>query len=128
MAKVSRGAAGETLAARFLRRRGYELVEANYHSRFGEIDIIAENERFLVFAEVKTRGEQALYEPREAVFGEKQRKILKTALLYLAQNPSEKQPRFDVIEVFMDPHSPMKAKKIEHIENAFEADGVGAAF
>ena len=128
MAQVSRGAAGESLAARYLRQKGYELLDVNYHSRFGEIDIIAEKNDFLVFVEVKMRGEQALYEPREAVSAEKQRKILQTALLYLAQNPTEKQPRFDVIEVFMLKNAAMKAKKIEHIENAFEANGIQSAF
>ena len=76
MAKVSGGAAGEILAARYLIEKGYRLLATNYRSRFGEVDIVAENERFLVFVEVKTRGENAYFEPREAVTAAKQQKII----------------------------------------------------
>ena len=123
MAEVSRGAAGEILAARYLRKQGYELVEVNYRSRFGEIDIIAEYDGFLAFVEVKTRGEAAYYKPREAVTYSKQQKIIRTAMGYLATHPTDLQPRFDVIEVYMDGSAPLKAKYIEHIENAFDTSG-----
>lgn len=123
MADVSRGAAGEILAARFLRENGYELIEVNYHSRFGEIDIIAEYDGFLVFVEVKTRSEAAYYEPREAVTYSKQQKIIRTAMGYLTTHPADLQPRFDVVEVYMDSCAPLKAKRIEHIENAFDTSG-----
>ena len=67
MAKISAGAAGEVLAARFLRDKGYTITAANVRSRFGEIDILAEDGQYIAFVEVKTRSEHALYVPREAV-------------------------------------------------------------
>ena len=126
MAKISSGAAGEILAARFLLDKGYRLLATNYRSRFGEVDIIAEIDRFLVFVEVKTRGENAYFEPREAVTSSKRQKIIKAAMGYIAQHPTDRQPRFDVIEVYSDPKSPMKAKEIRHLENAF--DNAGRSF
>lgn len=128
MAGLSRGAAGEVMAARFLREKGYTLVGVNVRTRFGEIDMIAQKDTYLVFVEVKTRGEEALYEPREAVTGAKQSKILKTAALYLHQHPTDLQPRFDVIEVFTGAGDPLTPKAIDHIENAFESGDLHAAF
>ena len=128
MATVSRGAAGEILAARYLTDNGYTLLSTNFHSRFGEIDIIASKDGFLVFAEVKARGADALYTPREAVTAAKQQKLVRTALCYCQADPTDLQPRFDVIEVFLDEKHPMKAKKIEHIENAFDMSGMGFGF
>ncbi len=119
MARVSKGAAGEVLAARYLRDHGYDILCANYRTRFGEVDIIAETDTYIVFVEVKARAQDALYTPREAVTAEKQRRIIKTALLFLAQNPTAKQPRFDVIEVVTVAGQPMKPVSIEHLENAY---------
>ena len=67
MAAVSKGAAGEVLAARFLRERGYDILTANYRTRLGEIDIIAADKQYIAFVEVKTRNDAAIYAPREAV-------------------------------------------------------------
>lgn len=119
MAGVSKGAAGEVLAARYLRDHGYDILCANYRCRFGEVDIIAETDTYIVFVEVKSRAQDALYTPREAVTAEKQRRIIKTALLFLSQHPIKKQPRFDVIEVVTAVRQPMKALSIEHLENAY---------
>lgn len=88
MAGVSSGAAGEVLAARFLREKGYTIQAANVRSRFGEIDIIAADTQYIAFVEVKTRSEGALYAPREAVTPAKQRRILATAAQYLCSHPS----------------------------------------
>ena len=76
MAEVSRGAAGEVLAARFLREKGYTLLTANYRCRQGEVDIIAADASYIVFVEVKTRQQGALYAPREAVDAAKQHRII----------------------------------------------------
>lgn len=114
-----KGAYGEREAAKYLKKKGYKIVSANFHSRFGEIDIIAEKDGYIVFAEVKTRGENALYSPAEAVTFSKMQKIVKTALYYLTVNPSDLQPRFDVIEVYTENG---RVKEINHIENAFEGD------
>ena len=119
MAGISKGAAGEVLAARFLRDNGYEVLAGNYHSRFGEIDIIAEDDEYIVFVEVKSRSQDSLYLPREAVTAEKQRRIIKTALYYIARNPDSRQMRFDVIEVVTEKGEPMKALDIRHIPNAY---------
>ena len=128
MAGLSKGAAGEVIAARFLREKGYEIVGVNVRTRFGEIDMIAQKDSYLVFVEVKTRGEEALYEPREAVTNAKQSKILKTAAMYLRAHPTELQPRFDVIEVFAGVGDPLTPKAVDHIENAFESGDLHAAF
>ncbi len=116
------GANGEVIATKFLHKKGYDIVALNYRSRFGEVDIIAEKDEYIVFAEVKTRSENALGEPREAVTKQKQRRIITTASLYLSASGTEKQPRFDVIEVFM-PKNPFKKVKVRHIENAFFGEG-----
>ena len=93
------GRNGELLVAEFLRRNGYTVVKRNYRSRFGEIDIICENAEYIVFAEVKARDLSSAYLPREAVTPQKQRRIIRSAEHYLMQNPSQKQPRFDVVEL-----------------------------
>ena len=109
---------GEEQAARCLRRKGYRIVERNFRCRQGEIDIIAEKGGFLVFVEVKERKDARFAEAREFVTAAKQRRILTAAQLYLAQSGSERQPRFDVIEVYA-PRGPEGPVKISHIENAF---------
>ncbi len=119
MAAVSKGAAGEVLAARFLRDNGYDLLAANYRCRFGEIDIIAADTEYITFVEVKTRREDALYSPREAVTTAKQQRIRKTAMLYLQRYPTDKTPRFDVIEVITPPEEPLHAVQIQHLTNVY---------
>ncbi len=119
MATLSKGAAGEVLAARFLRENGYGIVAANYRCRFGEIDIIAADDAYIIFTEVKTRKPDALYTPREAVTLAKQQRILKTAQHFLQWRPTALQPRFDVIEVTADPEDPLVALEIQHLKNAY---------
>ena len=119
MADVSRGAAGEVLAARFLRQKGYDILVANYRSRLGEIDLIARDRGFVVFVEVKTRGEDPWFAPREAVTLEKQSRIIATAKLFLSRYPMKEQPRFDVVEVLTRRDRPMEAMEINHIIGAY---------
>ncbi|WP_277668287.1 YraN family protein [Caproiciproducens galactitolivorans] len=111
------GKTGEDYAARYLEDMGFQITARNYHSRFGEIDIIAENKEFIVFVEVKTRNKNYEVSPLEAVSLGKQKKIGKTAILYLQSNPSDLQPRFDVIGMTTDAGN--RILSIEHIENAF---------
>ena len=66
MHTTTKGLAGEVLAARFLREKGYTILSSNYHSRFGEIDIIANDGPYIVFVEVKARSEGSMILPREA--------------------------------------------------------------
>ena len=110
------GKSGEEYASAFLQRMGFEIVCQNYHSRFGEIDIIAEDSQYIVFVEVKTRKSNTMVSPAEAVSKAKQTRIIKTASMYLKEHTSVLQPRFDVIEVtcFKD-----GTQQINQIENAF---------
>lgn len=128
MASVSKGAIGETIAARFLRDKKYTILAANYRCRFGEIDIIAADRSYIAFVEVKTRRADALYTPREAVTAAKQRRILLTAAMYLSSNPIERQPRFDVIEVVTAIDNPMHVVELNHIMGAYEAGDLHTAF
>lgn len=112
------GLEGEEKAARYLKKQGYKIIEKNFQTRFGEIDIIAEDKKYIVFVEVKARGEKSIAEPKEFVDLRKQRKIITTAEIYLAENPTEKQPRFDVVEVKKENGKTV----INHIENAFEVE------
>ena len=128
MAGVSKGAMGEILAARFLRGKGYGILSSNFRCRFGEIDIIASDKRYLVFVEVKTRREDSRYLPREAVTITKQRKLLQTAAMYMSRFPTELQPRFDVVEVVTAADDTMRVVEINHIIGAYEAGDLSAAF
>lgn len=128
MAQISKGAAGEVMAARFLRENGYDIWTANYSCRFGEIDIIAAKEPYIAFVEVKTRSEDSIYAPREAVTNRKQLRIIKTAMLFIQNNNIELQPRFDVIEIITRKNHPMNIVEIDHIQGAFDAGDLHAAF
>jgi len=111
------GRRGEQSAAKYLSRKGYRIIGLNYSCRLGEIDIIAEDARYIVFAEVKRRRSAAFAEAREYVTAAKQRRIIATASLWLSQNPTDRQPRFDVLEVYASGDG---AERINHIENAYE--------
>lgn len=128
MAGVSKGAIGEVAAARFLREKGYAILSSNYRCRLGEIDIIASVDGYIVFAEVKTRRQNSLYSPREAVTGAKQRRLIQTASIYLSKYPSPLQPRFDVIEVVTSSASDYKVVEINHILGAYETGDLSKAF
>ena len=128
MAAVSKGAAGEILAARFLRDKGYVIVSSNYRCRQGEIDIIAQKGDIIAFVEVKTRSQNSMYSPREAVTTAKQRRLIQTAAIYLSKYPSDRQPRFDVLEVVIETPSSMKVVEINHILGAYECGDLGGSF
>ncbi len=129
MARISKGAVGEVLAARYLRQNGYTILSANYRTRFGEIDIIAANKKYIAFVEVKLRSSVAIYTPQEAVTPSKQRKILRTALLYLQTHETDLQPRFDVISIVTeDGDDPMRVKEFDHLTAAFDVGEEYATF
>ena len=107
----------EIKASNYLIKKRYKLVDYNYSSRFGEIDIIVKNKKYIVFVEVKMRNENSIAEPREFVDYSKQQKIIATAKIYLSHHKTDLQPRFDVIEVFCEKG---KIKSIKHLENAFQ--------
>ena len=123
MNDIKTGEIGELIAVRFLRDKGYKILDGNYRSGFGEIDIIAENGKFIVFVEVKARAENTLISPSEFVTVKKREKIISTSMQYLQKFPTKKQPRYDVIEILTDKPSSFTVKNIKHIENAFEAEG-----
>ena len=114
-----RGAWGEALAADYLRKKRYKLVATGYHCRFGEIDLIVENKRFLVFVEVKLRKSASFAKAYEYVDKKKQDKIRTTASVYLAEHPTELQPRFDIIEVYVPEGFETKKPQIFHWEGIF---------
>lgn len=116
----TRGQSGEKRAANYLRLHGYRIVEMNYRCRMGEIDIIAENRSFIVFAEVKLRKDSSHGEAREFVTPAKQRRIITAAELWLSAHETEKQPRFDVIEIYAPGDADRGHIRINHLENAFE--------
>ncbi len=108
------------LAADYLRRKHYKIIATNYRCRVGEIDIIAANREYLAFVEVKLRKNADFAEAREFVTYSKQNRIRSTAALYLAWNPTELQPRFDVIEIYAPQGMETKKPVINHLEDAFQ--------
>ena len=116
------GAFGEAYAAAYLEQHRCKIEARNFHSRFGEIDVIASNTKYLIFLEVKTRAADAMVRPLEAVTLSKQRKIIKTAQYYLLRFPTQLQPRFDVMGIVCgaDGRSVLHST---YLKNAFSADG-----
>lgn len=114
------GAWGEALAAEYLRRKKFTIVAAGFHSRFGEIDLIAQDKHYLAFVEVKLRKNADFAAAREYVDRRKQDKIRVTASIYLSENPTKLQPRFDVIEIYCPQGRATVKPKITHLEGAFE--------
>lgn len=114
------GAWGEAIAAEYLRKKKYEILSANYRCKMGEIDLIAADRRYLVFVEVKLRKNADFAQAREFVDWRKQSKIKAAAQLYLAWNPTDLQPRFDVIEIYAPMGTETKKPQIIHLEDAFQ--------
>ena len=86
MNKSVTGKLGELAAGRYLRENGYEIITANYRCRLGEIDIIAKQNKYICFVEVKTRSENYKYAPADAVTFSKRKKIIAAAKLYIASH------------------------------------------
>ncbi|MBI5055148.1 MAG: YraN family protein [Nitrospirae bacterium] len=110
------GERGEGLAAAFLRKKGYSIIEQNYKNSIGEIDIIAKDDDKLVFIEVKTRESIEFGLPFEAVNKRKRRKIANVALTYLKKFNDLPPCRFDVLSICYKNGSP----EFELIRDAFE--------
>ena len=114
------GSEGEKRVAEFLRRRGFSIIKRNYLCRYGEIDIIAENEEFLLFVEVKTRKANSMVSGAQAVDAFKQRRILLTATDYIAKTETETPARFDIAEVTVyNKEDGNLGYRLNYIENAF---------
>lgn len=112
------GRVGEDLACQYLSGQGYEILHRNFHTRYGEIDIIAKKDGFLVFAEVKTRAPNALVPAQMAVTQGKRNKIIKSAYIYLEKEASLLQPRFDVLALTVGEGNELL--NLEHYINAFD--------
>jgi len=110
---------GEAIALDFLLKKNYSFVAKCFRSRFGEIDLIVNNQEFIVFAEVKLRKNADFAQAREYIGKTKQNKIRATAGLWLSLKETLLQPRFDVIEIYAPDGFNTKLPDIIHIENAF---------
>jgi putative endonuclease len=107
---------GEEVAALYLERRGWRIVERNFRRREGEIDLIASREGTLAFVEVKTRRSCAYGTPAEAVTARKRAHIRTVARLFLLERrPRAEDIRFDVMEIIWD----ARGLRVEHLEGAF---------
>ncbi len=109
------GQTGEDLAVSYLSENGYRILRRNWKAGKHEIDIIAETDEFIVFVEVKTRSEDYLVNPSEAVTPDKQRSIIFAADNFIRRYSIDKESRFDVITVIRKGDS----FQTEHIEDAF---------
>ena len=115
------GAFGEDAACDYLKRKRYKIVGRNFSTRFGEIDIIASNRRYIVFVEVKLRKDASHGAAMEFVTPYKQRRVITASEIWLSRHPSVKlQPRFDVIEVYAPEGIQTKKTEIHHIEDAYQ--------
>ena len=114
------GAWGEALAAEFLQKKRYKILATGYRCRFGEIDLIAANKTNLVFVEVKLRKSDRFASAYEHVDFHKQNRLRTTAAVYLAENPTKLQPRFDVIEIYAPEGVQTANPQIHYMEDAFQ--------
>lgn len=122
-----RGDEAEKLAAEYLERNGYRILERNYHFSHNETDIIAEDDTYIIFVEVKARKntEASLRfgRPAAAVTKSKQLRLIECARGYLATHFTSKQPRLDVIELYINSDGAITKRntEIKHIKNAFHS-------
>ena len=114
------GAWGEAVAAEYLRKKRYKIQAAGYTCKFGEIDLIVSNRKYLVFVEVKLRKSDSYAKARDYVDRRKQEKLRLTASLYLSENPCDLPARFDVIEIYAPEGTATVHPEIYHMEDAFQ--------
>jgi putative endonuclease len=114
------GGWGEALAAEYLRKKRYEIVAQGWRCKFGEIDLIVKNRKYLAFVEVKLRKSDRFAAAMEHVDRRKQDRLRMTASLYLSRNETKLQPRFDVIEIYAPDGMDTANPEIIHLEDAFQ--------
>ena len=121
----SSGKIGERYVVQMLLEQGYMFIDANYHSRFGEIDIIVADDKYIVFVEVKTRDTNSRSKPLEAVTSGKKKKLIQTALLYLQghEELQHLQPRFDAAGIITTGKN-KEITEVQYITNAFDGGGL----
>lgn len=110
---------GEAQAAQYLRKKGYRILAANYHCRFGEIDLIASKKDIVAFVEVKLRKNDDFAQALEQVDAAKQKRLIRTAQMWIAENGDKLQPRFDIIEIYAPNGINADPERMIHMENAF---------
>lgn len=115
MNKRTLGSKGEIIAKEFLQKQGYKIKEENFWSRYGEIDIIAEDDDYLVFVEVKFSHQTSYVRPQEQITYYKQQHLKRVANYYLVTQQIEKDCRFDVVAILQNEEQ----QEIELIRNAF---------
>ncbi len=115
--KIKTGKEGEQIAAAYLKKNGYRIIETNFRCPVGEIDIVAKEENDLVFVEVKTRKSIALGYPEQAVGMRKQKKMSQLALWYMQKRSiADTNARFDVVAITLIPDN----NEVRLIKNAFD--------
>ncbi len=110
------GIKGEKFVVKYLKKNKYKILLRNFSCHFGEIDIIARNDKFIIFVEVKTRNETSMMLPRTSVDYKKQERITSTANYFLRKYKTDLTTRFDIAEVIFEHNGKMK---INYLENAF---------
>ena len=113
------GAWGDSLAANYFIKKRFTVIAAGFRCRHGEIDLIAQNKKHLVFCEVKLRKSNRFAEAKEFVDTYKQNRLRITAEYYLSMYPTDLQPRFDVIEIYAPDGVATKQPVVIHLEDAF---------
>lgn len=111
------GKQGEELALRFLREKGYKILQTNWRFGHNELDLIARDGDTLVIVEVKTRQSALFGEPEEAVTRDKQRAIIRSANAYVKINHWSRDTRFDIISIILNDSE----STIRHLPDAFMA-------
>jgi len=115
------GGAGEIVARAYLKKKGYKILDANFRTPFGELDIVARHKKIMAFVEVKTRATSSLGPPYLAVTKAKERHIIKNALYYLKiRRLLHVNWRIDIVSVKLNYE--YEVENIELIENAVEDD------
>ena len=112
----STGVLGEEYVAELIKKKGFKLVIRNYKIKMGEIDIIAKNDKYIIFVEVRTRKEDGMIHPLETITPSKKNKVIRTATYFMMEHPFDLQPRFDVAAVETRDG---KVVSCNYIENAF---------
>lgn len=121
------GDIGETYTCDYLVSLGYQILSRNFACKYGEIDIIAVNDKYIAFVEVKTRHQNPMLRPCLSVTKKKKIKIMRTAYPYLQENKINLQPRFDISEVYLKSNS-NKLHSINYMKNAFIQEADYASF
>ncbi|MBP1542715.1 MAG: YraN family protein [Oscillospiraceae bacterium] len=130
MDRQTKGRMGEDAVCAELIKNGHRIIERNFRKSFGEIDIISQLDRFIVFTEVKTRQTKSMVSGVEAVNYSKRRKIILTADFYLCNiypglmTRPKLQPRYDIAEVTITRGEQPTVLRIDILENAFSTDGI----